>query len=110
MQPSVQSALPSTQRHLAHCSCHSLPGWGGERELSSEVGAPLGTPGHPQVLCPAHLVQLPLVQALTEGRGHTVATAVAVAARLTDAARGWGRGAAWRGLIEDVPAALLAAW
>lgn len=82
---------------------------GGESSVS-EVGAPPGTPGHPPVQRSAHLVELPLVQALTEGGGHTVAAAVAVVAGLTGAAGGGGRGAVCRGLIEDVPAALLTAW
>lgn len=79
--------------------------WGGPR-------APPGSPRHPQVPTggrgPAHLVDLPPVQALAERSGHAAAAAVAVAAGLAGAAGGWGHAAAGGGLTGDVRAALIA--
>lgn len=74
--------------------------------------APPGSPRHPQVPAggrgPAHLVDLPPVQALAERGGHAAAAAVAVAAGLAGAAGGWGHAAAGGGLTGDVRAALIA--
>lgn len=91
-------------------------GLGGKRVNSARWGgprAPPGSPRHPQVPAggrgPAHLTDLPPVQALAERGGHAAAAAVAVAAGLAGAAGGRGRAAAGGGLTGDVRAALIAA-